>query len=585
MWSNSWLVIIIVVVVLLLANYVSFVSCALFLESKKEKKEKKEKTKKRDSKDLDVNSNDFSQENEEGGGSSPNTKSIFGVFRLSGRKSKSEKRGSKHGSSDSLKRLSVDSAEFERRASDVSFDESTTSTKVSTPSAEVVKESEIPKSQSNKPKEVKIVSAVHLVPVKAKEVGKQQKEKREDDVNEKLKEKSESLQEQAPVASEAQTFEFQLQSSVTLSETDKNEEGLEEHHRQEQVVTEKDQEIVTSEESSVNNVISNTRGMKADANKEAKNETQTKSDAEESVTSTKDEQGSQKQDGLQELPPIKEDAVMSVYKNKKEEETKGEKYAQDETIVLNSKEQTEDVVQSGITVHEELMTEAEPVVFIETKGGRTEDEQEQEAPVNDDAMELIFPDHKEDQDDQEIGNGPVVDKEEVQSLEISKKKENHFQEQVEELFKLDANVEEKSTPKAENMEKYEKEEKKSTSYSQRKFDERSEIVINETPPFDEKRSHFITSTPKRESNESVQGKTSEASKNKVPVTSYGMTQFTQTSVMEFNLKVQIVNNIKDAKISTKLLLAQLGEVNKKLHMLQEELLEVQKSDSNLDMEQ
>ena len=50
--------------------------------------------------------------------------------------------------------------------------------------------------------------------------------------------------------------------------------------------------------------------------------------------------------------------------------------------------------------------------------------------------------------------------------------------------------------------------------------------------------------------------------------------------MTFHLNVQIVNDIKDAKMSAKLLLARLVAINKRLRMLQKELLEVQKGDEN-----
>ena len=101
-------------------------------------------------------------------------------------------------------------------------------------------------------------------------------------------------------------------------------------------------------------------------------------------------------------------------------------------------------------------------------------------------------------------------------------------------------------------------------------------------PFD-KKSNFSTSTPKKEPIDSEQGARVDAEnkkQKKTPPVSYNVTRFKQESVMQFHFKVQMVNNIKDAKISTKVLMAHLAEINKKLRMLQKELREVQKCDGD-----
>ncbi|XP_068702781.1 glutamic acid-rich protein-like [Montipora foliosa] len=91
-------------------------------KSKKEsKKDKKEKKKKRDSKDLDGDTVNNVGEDEKltedhDDETSPKSKKKFGLFRLSGRKSKS----SKDGSRDSLKSRSRDSVDFEGTGNELS---------------------------------------------------------------------------------------------------------------------------------------------------------------------------------------------------------------------------------------------------------------------------------------------------------------------------------------------------------------------------------------------------------------------------------------------------------------------------------
>ena len=181
----------------------------------------------------------------------------------------------------------------------------------------------------------------------------------------------------------------------------------------------------------------------------------------------------------------------------------------------------------------------------------------------------------EEQDEKEIGNGSAVEKEEVHSLEKGRQRENQIQLQVKEFLKLDAKVGEISTPKAENEEQEEKGERKSVEDSERRFN-----VIHKTPPF-KGEGTFTTSTPKRESTKRTQVEKSGSPEIQVQSTNRAVKGDKQTSVVEFHFEAQIGNDIKDAKFSTEVLLAQLIEVNKKLRMLQEELLEFRKSNGKL----
>ena len=469
---------------------------SLFSESKKEKKERKEKKKKRDSKDLETSSNDFTVENEEKDGSSSNSKSVFGMFRRSGRK---DKRSSKHGSSDSLKRLSVDSTEFgDRRSSGVSIDESA-SVKVSTPSTEVVKETEKPETQRDQPSEVKIVSAAHPAPVENKD----------------------SERPDVPLAAE---------------------------------------------------ILKTVDTMMANNGEE---EVQTKKDEEESVITPDNDKGNLKQE--EQIAEKEPEPVVEMESQLQEANTKEHK--QEESVneqVLKPDNPDQEVllkIGNGPAVEKE---EVHSLRKGQQKENQFQMQVEEFLKLNAKVGEVSSPKAKsEEQNEKEIGNGPTVEKEEVHSLEKGRQRENQIQLQVKEFLKLDAKVGEISTPKAENEEQEEKGERKSVEDSERRFN-----VIHKTPPF-KGEGTFTTSTPKRESNKRAQVEKSRGPEIQVQSTNHAVKGDKQTSVVEFHFEAQIGNDIKDAKFSTEVLLAQLIEVNKKLRMLQEELLEFRKSNGKL----
>ena len=469
---------------------------SLFSESKKEKKERKEKKKKRDSKDLETSSNDFTVENEEKDVSSSNSKSVFGMFRRSGRK---DKRSSKHGSSDSLKRLSVDSTEFgDRRSSGVSIDESA-SVKVSTPSTEVVKETEKPETQRDQPSEVKIVSAAHPAPVENKD----------------------SERPDVPLAAE---------------------------------------------------ILKTVDTMMANNGEE---EVQTKKDEEESVITPDNDKGSLKQE--EQIAEKKPEPAVEMESQLQEANTKEHK--QEESVneqVLKPDNPDQEVllkIGNGPAVEKE---EIHSLKKGQQKENQFQVQVEEFLKLDAKVGEVSTPKAKsEEQNEKEIGNGSAVEKEEVHSLEKGRQRENQIQLQVKEFLKLDAKVGEISTPKAENEEQEEKGERKSVEDSERRFN-----VIHKTPPF-KGEGTFTTSTTKRESTKRTQVEKSGSPEIQVQSTNRAVKGDKQTSVVEFHFEAQIGNDIKDAKFSTEVLLAQLIEVNKKLRMLQEELLEFRKSNGKL----
>ena len=580
---------------------------SLFSESKKEKKERKEKKKKRDSKDLETSSNDFTVENEEKDGSSSNSKSVFGMFRRSGRK---DKRSSKHGSSDSLKRLSVDSTEFgDRRSSGVSIDESA-SVKVSTPSTEVVKETEKPETQRDQPSEVEIVSAAHPAPVENKDserpdvplaaeilktVDTMMANNGKEEVQTK-KDKEESVitpdNDKGSLKQEEQIAEKEPEPVVEMES--QLQEANTKEHKQEESLNEQvlkpdnpDQEVLLKigngpavEKEEVHSL---KKGQQKENQFQMQVEEFLKLNAKVGEVSTpkaKSEEQDEKEIGNGSA--VEKEEVHSLEKGQQKENqfqvqvkeflkldaTVGEV----STLKAKNEEQDEKEIGDGPTVEKE---EVHSLKKGQQKENQFQMQVEEFLKLNAKVGEVSTPKSKSKEQNEEIGNGPAVEKEEVHSLEKGRQRENQIQLQVKEFLKLDAKVGEISTPKAENEGQEEKGERKSVEDSERRFN-----VIHKTPPF-KGGGTFTTSTPKRESTKRTQVEKSGSPEIQVQSTNRAVKGDKQTSVVEFHFEAQIGNDIKDAKSSTEVLLAQLIEVNKKLRMLQEELLEFRKSNGKL----
>ena len=664
----------------------------LLLESKKEekeksKKEKKEKSKKRDSKDLDGHvANDTNVAEIEVGGqedsASPKTKKKFGFFRVSGRKSKSDKKSSKHGSSDSLKRRSVESAEFESVGSEMSLEDSTGSAEISTtitelssigaevpttitevptasaelsstsvemlaPSTKVVeKGNEMVEPQSEVSKEIEgqealvegTSSEVKVVNAVLQDVPENEKLEKQPGQDTKLSTDT------SPVSPEVETLHFNLQSSVSKDNHEQNPEENGEHIRTDESRTESVQMVIedastytkkdsvaapevslediksepdrefTSSEESVDTVVSkealNTRSV-GEMNEDVEIGMRSIIAVEEPVISTYQVRKGPLQDAAQELPPTNEDGIILTYDYKTENEISEEQHVQEEPIALSSKEKRDDLLLSEITSQEQVEepfevkmegpSEEEPLIptYVQSKRAKTEDQDEgreergevQEASLNEEAMVLTYPDKDEDQIQKKGQDSPKTDEEEPVVLKTHENKENQIQEQIQEFLKLDASIDETSAQKSEAVKKDYEVNRTSTPDTPNEnellktktiINKHSEKFKDESSPFD-KKSTFSTSTPKKEPADSEQGARVDAvnkHQKKTPPVSYNVTRFKQESVMLFHSKVQMVNNIKDAKISTKVLMAQLAEINKKLRMLQKELLEARKCDGD-----
>ena len=564
----------------------------------------------------------------------------------------------------------------------VSAEESSTSVVMSTTRTEVAEESnQIVKPQSNSEvrneiegqeavavktsSEVKIVNAVRPDVPENEEIEQppNQDTKLAKDT---FEVESVSFQEQSPVAAEVKTFQFKLQSSVISSKDNKSVEEKEQQQSSteesrtesvqmvieedastypkkdfdiapevslEDIKSERDREITSSEDESVDTVVStealNTRNV-GEMSEDIEIGMRGNIGVEEPVISTYQERKGPLQDAAQELPPIDEDAITLRYENKTQKEISDsdEQHVQEEPVALASKERRKDLLLSEITFREEPATETEPVLLItdedvmktdevhgeaqveepfeeepliptyvqskrdnpeEDEGEREKQGEVQEASVNKEAVVLSYPDKNEDQTQNESQDDPKTDEEELVVLEVNENKENQIQEQIQEFLKLDACIDENSTQKSEAVKKDDEADKITTRDTHKEnklpktkeiIDEHSEKFRNESSPFD-KKSTFSTSTPKKEPIDDDQGQREDAENKKqkaTPPVSYNVARFKHESVMQFHFKVQMVNNIKDVKLSTKVLMAQLAEINKKLRMLQKELLEVQKPD-------
>ena len=490
-----------------------------------------------------------------------------------------------------------------------------------------------------------------------------------------------SFREESPVSSEVETFHFKLQSSVISRKDNQNVEGNEEYNSRtdesrtesihmvieenastypkrdsvvqpdvslEDIKSERDQEITSSEESAdtvVSTEAINTRS-EGEMNEDVETGMRSIIDVEEPVISTYQERKGPMQDAAQELPPIDEDGIILTYENKTQNEISEEQHVREEPIALSSKEKREDLLPSKITFQEtpvietepehftknkdkmktdevhgeaqvekpseaqveepfeiqmEALSEEEPLIptYVQSKRGKTEDEEEgreeqgevQEASMNEEAMVLSYPDKNEDQIQNESQDDPKTDEEEPVVVKINESKENQIQEQIQEFLKLDSSIDKKSAQKREAVKKDYEVDGTSTRdtpnenelpKTKKVINEHSERFRDESSPFD-KKSTFSTSTPKKEPIDSERGARDDVENKKqktTPPVSYNVARFKQESVIQFHFKVQMVNNIKDAKLSTKVLMAQLAEINKKLRMLQKELLEVQKCDGD-----
>ena len=604
--------------------------CLYFVRFVESKKEKKEKSKKRDSKDLEKESaNDVGAENqiEEIDQESPSSKEKkkFGLFRFSGKKSKS----SKHGSLDSLKRQSRDSGDFERSGSEFSLEESSGSTESAaaetkeeqasekTVLSDVEENSENVNLQSyaktgevadvaleGSSSEPKNSSTVQPQLVEDKGIDKTAAEQADgedtspkegipDDklrnqiLNEKMEESVHILETEIVTRNKTDVEELILSTynerkgphkdDSQDEETPVNEEAImlmypgkqqvDQDHDNNQDDPEKETLVVlavkTSKENQVEEQINELLKLDADSEESSKQE----------PADTNDKIASPKSIGTFEV-------ALEDINTVQDREITGFKEKNVDTLVSPGKSNEEDVREA--TRETEIVTrnktDVEELIlstYNERKGPHKDDSQDEETPVNEEAIMLMYPGKKQaDQDHDKNQDNP--EKETLVLLSIKKSKENQVEEQISELLKLDAATEESS-----KQEPADTNDEITFPKSIGTFDEHLQKFKSESSPFDEK-TKLTASTPKRPSTDSERDTRQEAKREggkalKPVEENIADKGFKESSVIQFDLRVVIVNTIKDVKMSSTELLAQLAEINEKLRALKTELLKLLES--------
>ena len=324
-------------------------------------------------------------------------------------------------------------------------------------------------------------------------------------------------------------------------------------------------------------------------------------DVEESIISTYEKrkvlpQHDSQEPQVREEAPVNEEAILLVYPERQQVHNVNERQDDsiDEEITCSEKmnDDTEEV--EIVRLNQEDVEEPIASTYKDGKGppqDESQDEQvQEEPPLDEEAILLVYPDQKFDQNERQ---DDAVDEEKLVVETVSTNQENQLQEQVEEFLKFDADIKERSNHESERLvgivkgevtEKTESalketDEKNMTKKGRDIVDDRPEKFASESSPFDEQTS-FTSSTPKQSSLDKKRDTTKEI-KNKVhknmkPAKDKSATTGYKTSSMvhEFQVRIQFVNTIKDAKMSSSVLLAQLAEINKRLHELRQELLKL-----------
>ena len=533
---------------------------------------------------VDENQN---EDNDQEDSPTPKSKKKFGLFRLSGRKSKD----SKHGSSDSLKRQSRDSADF---GSEFSLEESTRSLELSAAEkAEVTNKvvldpegsSEGTKLQSDAKasNETKLEEAVLKgSSSESKNTSAVQPELAEPEGIDKTGAEEMNGED---ISAKQDIVDVKLQKEI-LEKSVEEPASIQEQNKSAENSQEKQSSVIAKEPSvGVDDISSNT--------KEEQKESVVTMTIEETVSSYAEE--TSHVESRRSFEVALED-IKTVHDR---EITSSEDESVD-TVVSTGIPNTGDIAETNeeaqvVTRNKSDMEEPIIAIFNERKGpqkGNLQEQREQdETPVNEEAILLMYP-HKLEIQEQNQRHDDHAGEEEAVVLTVDENKENQLQEQVNELLKLDANIKE-SRPKQESEShvvsvKTVREEMVSTTETNEVKESRKGIdIIDDRPlklksaessPFNEKTS-FTSSTPKRPSIDNKKATRKEAKheelKEPKPV-EVNMVDagFKKSSKMEFQLRIQFSNTIKEVKMSSTELLAQLAEINKQLRELRRELLKV-----------
>lgn len=561
-------------------------------KTKKEKKEKKEKSKKRDSKDLETVHDVGEAENQIEGNADQESSSKskkFGFFRLSGKKSKS----SKHGSQDSLKGQSRESLNFERSGSEFSLEESTGLVESATAGKLDV-----------------LAEKNALDPNKTSKGAKGESEARTSNETEignaALAERLSEPEKNSPIQSDLtddngsfdKTNGEQAGTEDSSPKEDSPADKLQKEDLLEPVgeppnISENNPSAENIEGSSLGKlkeelfVISKTETTKASEDNPSNITDEVQKErvslmTEEKTSSRKEESGNVVSLGYGSNHKV----TLEDSKAPNEQEITSSENESVDTVISTGNAKTGDFEETTDQTENEKLSEFDVEEYIfsthkERKGPQLVDHQDDqdETPVDEEAIMLVYPEKQPVQNENK-SQEDSEENEQLIALTVDNK-ENRVEEQVNELLKLDLEkaVEDESEAAVDEVKKEEGAEKSpNVEESTTKRSPKGSDIADERPK--QFRFELVSSSTPEGTPVGIVQNTRIKTRVLRPIEgsiAHGQRAVNVSSVVEYQLRVYIVKTIKEVKVSSKVLLVQLAEINKKLQALKWELLEVQDS--------
>ena len=541
-----------------------------FAESKKEKKEKSSR---KESKNLekDTASATASETQIEGNDqeSSPKSKK-FGFFRVGGKKSKS----SKHGSTGLLRRQSRDSDDFERSGSQFSLEESSGS--IDSVTAE--------KPEASKKEVFNLNEKGELIKIESDSKASDETEVQNAVLQESVSEPKNKSTVQPTSIEDGGTDKT---AAERVDEKDSSPKGDSlDDKLQHEVLNEPIEKETSIVEQNTSPESSQVKALDFKEESFVSLSTKPSKDAE-NTPSNRAEEG--KKESVT-LHAEETSHYVSLESERSQEVTlEDTKTMQELEITSSEGESVETVVSTGISTTADI--------------GETTDETEKESLDKFDVEELMISTYKEKkgllQDDRQ--DKVPEDKESIihtvpsnsQRAQVQNKHQEDPGEEVGEFPKLDSNMEENLEQESKShleMTKREGGEKMSSARERNKVnesrkgrridDDLPEQFTSELSPFSDEKTGFTSSTPKRslvDIDKDTRKDTKHGDLKPVGTGKIDEKPLKVESVVEFQLRVRIVSGIREVKMSSKVLLAQLAEINEKLQELRHELLKMLES--------
>ena len=539
-----------------------------FAESKKEKKEKSSR---KESKNLekDTASASENQIEENDQESSPKSKK-FGFFRVGGKKSKK----SKHGSTGSLRRQSRDSDYFERSGSEFSLEESSGSIDSVTAG----------KPEASKKEVLNLNEKGELIKIESDSKASDETEVENAVLPESVSEQTNNSTVQPASIEDGgtdQTDAGQADGKDSSPKGDSLDDEL-----QHEVFNDPIEKAANIVEQNTSPESSQVKALDFKEESFVSSSTKLRKEAEDTPSNRAEE-------GRKEIVTTHAEETShyaSLESERSQEVTLEDTKAVQELEITSSEgESVETVVSTGISTTADI--------------GETTDETEKESLDKFDIEELMISTYKEKkgllQDDRQ--DEAPEDKESIihtvpnnsQRAQDQNKHQEDPGEEVGEFPKLDSSMEENLKQESKShleMTKREGGEKMSSARERNKvkesrkgrriYDDLPEQFTSESSPFSDEKTGFISSTPKRSSVDIYKDTRKETKHGDLKLVGAGSIDEKPVkveSVVEFQLRVRIVSGIQEVKMSSKVLLAQLAEINEKLQELRCELLKVLES--------